>query len=157
MLRTPASTWRSGSSRCEEDARAGFADGAAWARALAVEINSIAATPDKGGRAERAAALPVDRLMANLGAWSENSGRRQFQMRLYHVPIRAPLPWRTRGITAMTGAIFGDTVSFVTGRRALPCCDPFPSSLPCWARWSDRLRHRMRRAANVWRWPMRRR
>src|SRR5450631_893122 len=116
MLRTPASTWRSGSSRCEEDARAGFADGAAWARALAVEINSIAATPDKGGYAEHVAPLPVDRHMAKLGAWSENSGQRQFQMRHYHVPTRARLPWRTRWIIAMTGAIFGDTVSFVTGR-----------------------------------------
>src|SRR3982074_1631609 len=49
--------------------------------------------------------------MANLGAWSKNSRKRQFQMRHDHVPIRAPLLWRTRGITAMTGAIFGDTIS----------------------------------------------
>src|SRR5216684_3763658 len=62
MLRTPASTWRSGSIRCEEDARAGFADGAAWAKAFGADVNSIAATPDMGVPSMR-------RRCRSIGSW----------------------------------------------------------------------------------------
>src|ERR1700681_1805809 len=133
MLRTPASTWRSGSIRCEEEARAGFADGAAWARAFAVDVNSIAATPDK--------AVPsMRRRCPSIGSWQISAHGRKIpgdgNFKYDTIMFLSGRLWcgGPAGITAMTGAIFGDTVSFVIGRRALPCCDPFPLSLPCWAR-----------------------
>src|ERR1700730_15346843 len=72
MWRTPASTWRSGSSRCDEEARAGFADGAAWARAFAVDVNSIAATPDM--------AVPsMGRRCRSIGSWQISAPGSKFR------------------------------------------------------------------------------
>src|SRR5882762_2656014 len=78
MLRTPASTWRSGSIRCEE-ARAGTEDCPAWAKAFCVDANSIATTPDMAVPSRRRRCRSINRGMANPGAWSENSRSRQFK------------------------------------------------------------------------------
>src|SRR5216684_8676395 len=125
MLRTPASTWRSGSIRCEEDARAGFADGAAWAKAFGADVNSIAATPDRprracGGAAGRSVSWQVS------APGPKIPGDGNFKCDTIMFLSERLCCGGPAGITAMTGAKFGDTVSFVIGRRALPCCDPFP-------------------------------
>ena len=41
---------------------------------------------------------------------------------------------KTIGVTALTDAEFGDTVSGINGDGLFPCCDPSLSSLPHWAR-----------------------
>src|ERR1700722_8797190 len=150
MLRTPASTLRSGSSRCDEGAHVGAAACPASAKTVRVDVNSMAATPDmavpRRRRRWRSIALASILRGQSSNLYGSNGETRKRSMALYNeipefdhfnrdvIPIRA---FNADMIAVMTATQFGTTV-YPWRLRKQACHVAIPDCCPWFARPNDR-------------------